>query len=223
MYRVLKSLWFTKEEVNFVALNERLILVKFGNIDDRTRILNLTLWLFDQCLFAMLPFVAIDVREAIGEVVAIDWRDRKEDVRLFGYEFRRSTWWFGVDVTIQNYSSHHSDSLVKMKGQNNFWFTWFYGHADPNLRNHSWDILRIVGRSVREDWIIGGDFNAIINDAEKARGRRKSRVLMDEFTDLVAQIDKLIDGPYMDFTSDMLKISHIKLGHLYAKEESYWA
>ncbi|PPD69613.1 hypothetical protein GOBAR_DD33506 [Gossypium barbadense] len=106
------------------------------------------------------------------------------DVRLFA--------WFGVDMTIQNYSNHHSDSLVKMKGQNNFWFTWFSGHTDPNLRNHSWDILRMVGSSVREDWIIGGDFNAIINDAEKARGRRKPRVLMDEFRDEIEELT-LID------------------------------
>ncbi|MBA0862312.1 hypothetical protein Goshw_007016, partial [Gossypium schwendimanii] len=57
MYRVPKSLWFINEEVSFVALNEEVILVKFGNIEDRTRILNLMLWLFDQCLFAMLPFI----------------------------------------------------------------------------------------------------------------------------------------------------------------------
>lgn len=31
--------------------------MKFGNIDDRTRILNLIPWLFSQCLFALLPFV----------------------------------------------------------------------------------------------------------------------------------------------------------------------
>ncbi|MBA0823674.1 hypothetical protein Goarm_020391 [Gossypium armourianum] len=119
MYRVLKSLWFTKEEANFVALNERLILVKFRNIDDRTRILNLTLgFLTNACsrCYHLLK-VAIDVGEAIGEVVAMDWRDRMEDVRLFGYEFRRSTWWFVVDVTIQNYSSHHSDSLEARLGK----------------------------------------------------------------------------------------------------------
>ncbi|MBA0765368.1 hypothetical protein Gotri_014578, partial [Gossypium trilobum] len=58
-----------KEEVSFVALTEGVILVKFGAIDDRTRILNLSPWLFDWCLFALLPF-------AIGEVLAIDWRDR---------------------------------------------------------------------------------------------------------------------------------------------------
>nr|KJB49176.1 hypothetical protein B456_008G104900 [Gossypium raimondii] len=57
MYRVLKSLWFTKEEISFVALNGGVILVKFGNIEDRTRILNLMPWLFGQCLFAMLPFI----------------------------------------------------------------------------------------------------------------------------------------------------------------------
>ncbi|MBA0653984.1 hypothetical protein Goklo_021073, partial [Gossypium klotzschianum] len=42
MYRVLKLLWFTKEDVNFVELKEGVILVKFGAIEDRTRILNLS-------------------------------------------------------------------------------------------------------------------------------------------------------------------------------------
>ncbi|MBA0766574.1 hypothetical protein Gotri_015604, partial [Gossypium trilobum] len=48
---------FTKECVNFVELKEGVIQVKFGAIEDRTRILNLSPWLFDQCLFAMLPYV----------------------------------------------------------------------------------------------------------------------------------------------------------------------
>ncbi|MBA0788661.1 hypothetical protein Gotri_000014 [Gossypium trilobum] len=42
MYHVLKYLWFTKEEVNFVALNEGVTLVKFSAIGYRTRNLNLT-------------------------------------------------------------------------------------------------------------------------------------------------------------------------------------
>ncbi|KAA3461960.1 reverse transcriptase [Gossypium australe] len=33
------------------------------------------------------------------------------------------------------------------------WFMGFYGHEDPNIRNRSWDILKRVGRFVREDWI----------------------------------------------------------------------
>ncbi|KAA3470588.1 reverse transcriptase [Gossypium australe] len=134
-------------------------------------------------------------------------------------------------------------------------------HADPNLKSRSWDILRTVGRLVREDWIVGGDFNAIIDEAEKEGACRKPRVTMDEFRDvmedltlvdiktdkgwfkwvnnresknmyrkmknyirrLVARIDKLIDGPYEEFNADRLKTTRLKLGHLYAEEESYWA
>ncbi|KAB1998687.1 hypothetical protein ES319_D12G107100v1 [Gossypium barbadense] len=57
MYRVLKSLWFTKDEVSFVALNEDVILEKIENVEVRSRILNLMPWFFNQCLFSMLPFI----------------------------------------------------------------------------------------------------------------------------------------------------------------------
>ncbi|MBA0795979.1 hypothetical protein Gohar_006793 [Gossypium harknessii] len=107
MYRVFKSLWFTKEEVNFVALNDGAIIVKFRSLEDRSRILNLMPWLLDNFLFAMMPFIkgkdintyefnmslfwlrvynipleymdcqtALDFGNAIGELVAIDWKDR---------------------------------------------------------------------------------------------------------------------------------------------------
>ncbi|PPE02082.1 hypothetical protein GOBAR_DD00896 [Gossypium barbadense] len=103
MYRVFKSLWYTKEEVDFVALKEWVIIVKFGCLEDRSRILNLMPWL----LFSMLPFekgknidtyefwmspfwlrvyniplelldrqMALDVGNALGEIVEIDWKDR---------------------------------------------------------------------------------------------------------------------------------------------------
>ncbi|PPS09761.1 hypothetical protein GOBAR_AA10888 [Gossypium barbadense] len=107
MYRVFKSLWYTKEEVDFVALKEGAIIVKFRCLEDRSRILNLMPWLFDKCLFSMVPFVkgkniasyefglspfwlrvynipielmdrqlAVEVGNTIGELVAIDWKDR---------------------------------------------------------------------------------------------------------------------------------------------------
>ncbi|MFQ6658804.1 hypothetical protein Gotur_027916 [Gossypium turneri] len=87
MYLVFKSLWFTKEEVNFVALKEGVILVKFGNVEDRKRILNLSPWLFDHIpLEYMDTQVAMDVGSATGEVIATDWHDReggwREYIRL---------------------------------------------------------------------------------------------------------------------------------------------
>ncbi|MBA0609098.1 hypothetical protein Godav_021218 [Gossypium davidsonii] len=69
---------------------------------------------------------------------------------------------------------------------------WFLGHAYPNLRNRSWDILRTVRRSIREDWVVGGDFNAIISDAEKEGGCRKFRVTMEEFHDVMKELS-LVD------------------------------
>ncbi|MBA0575590.1 hypothetical protein Golob_023934, partial [Gossypium lobatum] len=83
------------------------IIVKFRCQEDRSRILNLSPWLFDRCLFLLLPFekgqdmesyefqlvpfwlriynipiesidreTALDVGNTIGELVAIDWKDR---------------------------------------------------------------------------------------------------------------------------------------------------
>ncbi|KAK5812073.1 hypothetical protein PVK06_027472 [Gossypium arboreum] len=145
-------------------------------------------------------------------------------------------WMEGIDVAIQNYYSHHIDSLISFV-----------------------DVLGRVERSVREDLIMVGDFNAIANDDKKEGGRRKSRVSMKEFCDvleelclvdvkttkgwftwvnnregntmvkerldrkLVTWIDNLIDNMNNESNANMLKQARIKLDHLYAKEEFYWA
>ncbi|MBA0780567.1 hypothetical protein Gotri_004657 [Gossypium trilobum] len=70
MYRVLKLIWFTKEPVSFVFMDEGAYLVKFGIIEDRTRILNMAPWLFDQCLFSILTQVVVDIGGVLGELVA---------------------------------------------------------------------------------------------------------------------------------------------------------
>ncbi|TYI76842.1 hypothetical protein E1A91_D06G105000v1, partial [Gossypium mustelinum] len=90
-------------------------------------------------------------------------------------------WRDGMNVSIQNYSKHHIDSMVRLENNKIIRVTGFYGHANPNRRRSSWDILRRVGESVREEWVIGGDFNAILNDAEKEGGRKGVRAQMNEF------------------------------------------
>ncbi|PPR95330.1 hypothetical protein GOBAR_AA25340 [Gossypium barbadense] len=240
------------EEVSFVALNESIVLVKFGSVEDRSRILNMAPWLFDQFLLALLSFVkdkdlkdyafhvtpfwtriynipfemmdrqiAMEVGEAIGEVMATDWRDRdgcwtkflrlkiKIDiskplrkgknrfqygnwlrVQLNGNGQTRGNWRNGMEI-IESKEEANTESLRQMKARNqvgkilNSWalkrkrklrvledqisfrFTGFYGHADPNHRNESWNMLQRVGGMVNETWIIGGDFNAIVNETAK--------------------------------------------------------
>ncbi|PPD87370.1 hypothetical protein GOBAR_DD15693 [Gossypium barbadense] len=267
MYRVFKSLWFTKEEVNFVALNDGAIIVKFRCLEDRSRILNFMPWLLDNCLFAMMPFIKgkdIDTYEfnmslfwlrvynipleymdcqttlgfgnAIGELVLVE-RDAIEIIRVLKYErlpafcyscglightttkcknkdgasesnvlnlqyrswMRANTvvlnqdrgickckmdgcltinangksgglvmiWKEGTEVKIINYSSNHIDSLIHLENDNPIRFMGFYGKVDPNKRHSSWNMLRRVGKSVKEKWIIRGDFNAILENAKK--------------------------------------------------------
>ncbi|KAH1064177.1 hypothetical protein J1N35_029164 [Gossypium stocksii] len=74
MYSVFRSLWFTKEEINFIALKEEVIIVKFRCLEDRSRILNLIPWLFDNCLFSMLPFIKVS------------WKRRSQNNIVLKYE-----------------------------------------------------------------------------------------------------------------------------------------
>ncbi|PPR88594.1 hypothetical protein GOBAR_AA32107 [Gossypium barbadense] len=83
-------------------------------------------------------------------------------------------WKEGVNVSIQSFSKHHIDSIVNLENNKIMRVTGFYGHANLSLRHNSWDILRRVGDSVREDWVVGGDFNSILNYAEKEGGCRGS-------------------------------------------------
>ncbi|PPD94156.1 hypothetical protein GOBAR_DD08819 [Gossypium barbadense] len=89
--------------------------------------------------------VAIDVGKAIGDLVAIDWRDID-----------------GGGLTILELGKR----ILKLE--------------------------LIVGSSVREAWVVGGDFNSIINDVEKEGAQRKSRATREEFKDVLEELS-LID------------------------------
>ncbi|MBA0572166.1 hypothetical protein Golob_002524, partial [Gossypium lobatum] len=82
MYRVLKYLWFTKEEVNFVALNEGVTLVKFELDEYAFNITPFWIRIYNIPIEQMDRQVAIDMGKAIGEVVAIDWRDRDGEKKI---------------------------------------------------------------------------------------------------------------------------------------------
>ncbi|MBA0880481.1 hypothetical protein Goshw_025739 [Gossypium schwendimanii] len=264
MYRVFRSLWFTKEEVNFVALNEDVIIVKFGCLEDRSKILNLMPWLFDNCLFAMMLFIkgkdietfefnlylslllvysiplefmdyqtALDIGNAIGELVAIDWKDRNGGWTEFlrskikinvSNSLRRNCRGIGNPAIVRELkqllvendpeviflceTKVHANKLVSIRSNcriegclavnvmgksGGLFMMWkegkrFYGNVDPNKRQSSWDMLRKIGKSVKEKWIIEGDFNAILNNMEKDEGMRKQKMLIDDFQAIVDEL-----------------------------------
>ncbi|PPD91794.1 hypothetical protein GOBAR_DD11260 [Gossypium barbadense] len=67
-------------------------------------------------------------------------------------------------------------------------YTLFLCFSNLNNREQSWYLLRRVGNLIHDDWIIGRDFNAILNDGEKIGGRLKSRVSMDEFEKVLNEL-----------------------------------
>lgn len=75
-------------------------------------------------------------------------------------------------VTIHSYSDGHIDCTIKDELH---WcrFTGFYGHPTIGLRYHSWQLLKRLA-SIHElkllPWLVGGDFNEILYDSEKAGG-----------------------------------------------------
>ncbi|KAL1151419.1 hypothetical protein V6Z11_A09G040500 [Gossypium hirsutum] len=98
----------------------------------------------------------------------------------------------GVNVSIQTYSKFHIDKLVRFEDADVFRFTGFYGQTDPNLRQQAWNMLRRVSDKVNEGWIVGGDFNAILNESEKEGGRRKPKILMEALCNFLEEL-KLTD------------------------------
>ncbi|MBA0871235.1 hypothetical protein Goshw_023077 [Gossypium schwendimanii] len=75
-------------------------------------------------------------------------------------------WKEGIKVELKKYSDH-IDYLIHLDNNKFIRFTGFYGNVDPNKRQSSWDMFRKVEKPVKEKWIIGGDFNAILDNVEK--------------------------------------------------------
>ncbi|CAL8992515.1 unnamed protein product [Prunus brigantina] len=80
-------------------------------------------------------------------------------------------WQHRVDVSILSYSPGHIDAILKGVDMETFRFTGFYGNPEMRLRRHSWDLLRHIAGSVQGPWIVGGDFNEIL-EAHEYFGRR---------------------------------------------------
>ncbi|KAK8314978.1 hypothetical protein V6Z11_D01G207100 [Gossypium hirsutum] len=94
-------------------------------------------------------------------------------------------WKDELDVTIQSYSKHHIDFTVKLGSTSIIRVTGYYGHANPSERNNSWNMLRRWNNSCQREVGVEGDFNAMLNEAEKEGGRRIVQAYMNYFRDIV--------------------------------------
>ena len=59
--------------------------------------------------------------------------------------------------------------------------TSFYSHPDTNKREETWTLLESLGRLNTLPWLCLGDYNEILSQVEKARGRLRPARQMDHF------------------------------------------
>jgi exonuclease III len=77
-------------------------------------------------------------------------------------------WSNQTELEIYNYSRRHIHAVVKdREGQFSWRLTGFYGHPDCNKRDESWAILRFLSSLSPSPWLCVGDFNEIVEQAEK--------------------------------------------------------
>ncbi|PPR87249.1 hypothetical protein GOBAR_AA33441 [Gossypium barbadense] len=159
-----------------------------------------TIWELKQLIVANNPDIIFlcETKMNAAEFQRVKNRCRLQNRLVVNAEGRRGglamMWKDEIAVTIQNYSKHHIESLVKMDGNSNIRVTGFYGHLNPNERSSSWDMLRRVGATVREEWVVGGDFNAMLNDAEKEGGHRIARAYINDFSDVLDDLALMISS-----------------------------
>lgn len=88
------------------------------------------------------------------------------------------------EVTIQNYSLRPINAIVSLRELSSSWkLTGFYGHPDHSRREESWNLLAYLQHFSPQPWLCVGDFNEIVDQAEKVGGPPRSERQMEQFRD----------------------------------------
>lgn len=73
-----------------------------------------------------------------------------------------------VDVVVNNRQFIHC--RVSRLGLFSCWVTMVYASPVRIVRQHLWPLLDNIAINTQGPWIIGGDFNTIMNSTERRRG-----------------------------------------------------
>ena len=84
-----------------------------------------------------------------------------------------------------NYSPNHILKKVIKEDGFVWFFTGFYGWPEAQLKGKSWQLLEHLRGFVNGAWLCAGDFNAILNSAEKLSLRPPNLVEIDAFRNVL--------------------------------------
>jgi len=96
-------------------------------------------------------------------------------------------WTQDVKVKLESYGKLHIDVTVhQSSAPGRAWrFTSFYGEARHDLRDRSWDLLKLLNSSNNLPWLCVGDFNEVLHASEKIGGQGRSESQMEGFREAV--------------------------------------
>lgn len=116
----------------------------------------------------------IHIKAGFGSVFGVDSVGRSGGLALF--------WADDFSMDIQNYSRRHINVEVRTTVLGPKWkFTGFYGNPEAWKRYESWSLLRHISTLTPSMWLCIGDFNEIVEDAEKYGVQNRSRCQMEQF------------------------------------------
>ncbi|GKV19445.1 hypothetical protein SLEP1_g29706 [Rubroshorea leprosula] len=98
-------------------------------------------------------------------------------------------WQDGVILSLLSYSQNHIDMEVLGWREQRWRFTGFYGHPERSNRRRSWALLRELATKSSLPWVIGGDFNDILDQEEKRGGKPQPEWLLSGFQEAVVDCE----------------------------------
>ena len=90
-------------------------------------------------------------------------------------------WKEEITLHIQIYSQYHINAHIMIDPSNPWRLTSFYGRSKEHRRHKSWSYLRHLHARDSLSWVCLGDFNEILNSAEKQGRLPKPHRLMEAF------------------------------------------
>ncbi|XP_057426036.1 uncharacterized protein LOC130719424 [Lotus japonicus] len=96
-------------------------------------------------------------------------------------------WKNDVNVSLLSHSLNHMDFIISLKDGSLSWrATGIYGYPEQNRKRLTWDLLRtLAGFHAQPAWMVFGDFNLTLSEAEKFGGAAPTLGLQEMFREVV--------------------------------------
>ncbi|KAK6160405.1 hypothetical protein DH2020_003786 [Rehmannia glutinosa] len=124
-------------------------------------------------------------------------------------------WHKDIPVSLRNYLDRFIDVDVELSGQA-FRLTDIYGEPNVQLQRQSWNHLRNLASNPESPWLICGDFNEVLTQAEFQGSHRRASWQMNLFRDTLSHLNMFdlgFEGPQFTW-SRLLVAPHTQRARL---------